>query len=75
MSIIFSHHLVNLYFDSLNVSLSPHVLSLILYQVKSDIERWDNLPLSLIGRIGVVKMNILPYFFSYTFVKVTEDSN
>lgn len=28
----------------------------------SDIQRWRNLPLTLLGRINVVKMNILPKF-------------
>lgn len=28
--------------------------------VKRDLERWQNLPLSLIGRISLIKMNVLP---------------
>jgi len=34
----------------------------LLEQAKSDFQRWSNLPLSLIGRINAVKMNVLPKF-------------
>uniref|UniRef100_A0AAR2KLP1 Reverse transcriptase domain-containing protein n=1 Tax=Pygocentrus nattereri TaxID=42514 RepID=A0AAR2KLP1_PYGNA len=34
----------------------------LISRVTSDIQRWGNLPLSLIGRINVIKMNILPKF-------------
>lgn len=34
----------------------------LISKISSDIERWRNLPLSLIGKINVVKMNILPKF-------------
>lgn len=38
----------------------------LLDQVKSDLQRWDSLPLSLVGRIQSIKMTILPKF-SYLF--------
>ena len=31
--------------------------------VKNDLERWHDLPLSCMGRISLLKMNILPRFF------------
>ena len=31
-------------------------------QIKADFHRWNSLPLSLIGRINAVKMNVLPRF-------------
>ncbi len=34
----------------------------ILIQVKTDIQRWKNLKVSLQGRISTVKMNLLPRF-------------
>lgn len=34
----------------------------LISRITSDIQRWSNLPLSLIGKINVVKMNILPKF-------------
>ncbi len=40
----------------------------ILVKVKTDIQRWKNLKVSLQGRISTVKMNLLPrfnFFFSY----------
>uniref|UniRef100_A0A672KXY9 Reverse transcriptase domain-containing protein n=1 Tax=Sinocyclocheilus grahami TaxID=75366 RepID=A0A672KXY9_SINGR len=39
----------------------------LLQDIQNNLERWNNLPLSLIGRISSVKMNILPkinYLFS-----------
>ena len=41
----------------------------LLYNIKEDLDRWNKLPLSLIGRISTVKMNILPkinYLLSMT---------
>lgn len=34
----------------------------LLEQTKSDLQRWMGLPLSLIGRMNTIKMNILPKF-------------
>lgn len=34
----------------------------LISKITSDMQRWGNLPLSLIGRINVIKMNILPKF-------------
>ncbi len=39
----------------------------ILVKVKSDIQRWKNLKVSLQGRISTVKMNLLPRFFFFLY--------
>lgn len=51
----------------LGIKVSPRVEDLrklnfapIVRAVKSDLERWHDLPLSWIGRISLIKMNILP---------------
>lgn len=41
----------------LSANFSP-----LLAKIKSDLQRWNNLPLSLIGKINVIKMNVLPKF-------------
>lgn len=37
----------------------------ILDSVSKSIERWMSLPISLIGRINILKMNILPKFINF----------
>ena len=40
-----------------------------MQEIKDNLEKWNKLPLTLIGRISAVKMNILPkinYLFSMT---------
>lgn len=34
----------------------------LIVQIKSDIARWEILPLSLLGRIQTIRMNVLPRF-------------
>ena len=41
----------------------------LLSQVKDDLSRWSSLPLSLIGRVNSVKMNVLPKFL-YLFQSI-----
>lgn len=43
-------------------SLFSANFSPLMSKIKSDFQRWRGLPLSLIGRINTVKMNILPKF-------------
>lgn len=43
-------------------SLFSDNFSPLITQVKADVQRWSSLPLSLIGRINAVKMNILSKF-------------
>ena len=43
-------------------SLASANFTPLISKITSDIQRWGNLPLSLIGKINVVKMNILPKF-------------
>src|SRR4029434_3193092 len=54
-------------FIYLGVKISPALRELWKYKfspvcdaVKGDLERWHNLPLSLFGRISLIKMNVLP---------------
>lgn len=44
----------------------------LISQVKKDLERWEMLPLSLVGRVEAVKMNVLPrLLFLFTSLPVT----
>uniref|UniRef100_A0A671WYB0 Reverse transcriptase domain-containing protein n=1 Tax=Sparus aurata TaxID=8175 RepID=A0A671WYB0_SPAAU len=43
-------------------SLYSENFSPLLAEIKADFQRWSSLPLSLIGRINSVKMNVLPKF-------------
>ena len=43
-------------------SLHKHNVLKLVKEVKSDLQRWNALPLSLVGRINSVKMNVLPRF-------------
>uniref|UniRef100_A0A8P4KRJ8 Reverse transcriptase domain-containing protein n=1 Tax=Dicentrarchus labrax TaxID=13489 RepID=A0A8P4KRJ8_DICLA len=54
-------------FTYLGIKVSPDLRDLqklnlapICTSVKRDLERWQNLPLSLFGRISLIKMNVLP---------------
>uniref|UniRef100_A0A3Q3ENM7 Reverse transcriptase domain-containing protein n=1 Tax=Kryptolebias marmoratus TaxID=37003 RepID=A0A3Q3ENM7_KRYMA len=56
-------------FSYLGVNVTRSLTSLfaanflpLMSKIKSDLQRWNNLPLSLIGRINAVKMIILPKF-------------
>ena len=40
-----------------------HNIVELVRKVKSDLLRWNALPLSLLGRINSIKMNVLPTFF------------
>ena len=45
----------------------------ILEQTKLDLQRWMDLPLSLIGRINTIRMNILPkiiFLFQSVSIKI-----
>lgn len=46
-------------------SLFKANLTPLLSQMKLDFQRWNNLPLSLVGRIQCVKMNMLPKFLYF----------
>lgn len=48
-------HVARSYKSLYGVNFSP-----LLTEIKADFQRWGSLPLSLIGRINVVKMNVLP---------------
>uniref|UniRef100_A0A8C9Z6C5 Reverse transcriptase domain-containing protein n=1 Tax=Sander lucioperca TaxID=283035 RepID=A0A8C9Z6C5_SANLU len=50
-------HVARSYKSLYAVNFSP-----LLTEIKVDFQRWGSLPLSLIGRINVVKMNVLPKF-------------
>lgn len=43
-------------------SLYSENFSSLVAEIKADFQRWRSLPLSLIGRINTVKMNVLPKF-------------
>ncbi len=54
-------------FVYLGIKITPNLESLyksnfapIFKNIRSDLDRWCNLPLSLLGRVHLVKMNILP---------------
>lgn len=54
-------------FTYLGIKISPHLKDLfnlnftpLVQSINRDLERWCSLPLSLLGRIHLVKMNILP---------------
>lgn len=56
-------------FEYLGIKITPKISSLssanyepLLLKVYEETTRWMTLPLSLIGRINVIKMNILPRF-------------
>lgn len=49
---------------SLDLLLKANLTPL-LSQTKLDFQRWNNLPLSLVGKIQCVKMNILPKFLYF----------
>ncbi|KAJ0032063.1 hypothetical protein NQD34_002144 [Periophthalmus magnuspinnatus] len=60
----------------LGINISPRLLELfslnhnpLLKTIENDLERWTNLPLSLIGRIASVKMKILPKL-NYLFANI-----
>ncbi len=69
---LFSHTVKSIKY--LGIHISPNLNELfklnytpLLQEIKENLERWNKLPLSLIGRISTVKMNILPkinYHFS-----------
>lgn len=51
----------------LGIRISPHIEKLvkininpILVKIKTDLDRWCSLPISWLGRISILKMNILP---------------
>uniref|UniRef100_A0A670ZAD8 Reverse transcriptase domain-containing protein n=1 Tax=Pseudonaja textilis TaxID=8673 RepID=A0A670ZAD8_PSETE len=67
----------------LGIWLTPHSKSLkennydkLLQQIKKDLESWNKLQLSLLGRIATIKMNILPkllYLFQTIPIKLPKN--
>ena len=49
--------------------LVPENYNSILTSVSESLKRWSDLPISLIGRVNIVKMNILPTFL-YLFQSI-----
>lgn len=48
----------------------------LLQEIKDNLERWNKLPLSLIGRISTVKLNILPKInYLFSMITVTPPSD
>lgn len=63
----FKLHASGFRYLGINVTRSPSSLYVanfvpLLNQTKADLQRWNSLPLSLMGRINAVKMTILPKF-------------
>ncbi len=59
-------------FRYLGITLTPNPSQLfeanykkLIKQIKNDVIRWEILPLSLLGRIEVIRMNLLPRFFFF----------
>lgn len=48
-----------------HVDLFQHNFIPNLERTKQDLARWRTLPLSLVGRIYAIKMNVLPKFLFY----------
>lgn len=64
-----SFHLASSSFRYLGINISHSLSSLyklnflkLVKEMKSDLKRWNALPLSLLGRINSIKMNMLPRF-------------
>lgn len=51
---------LGIWITSKNVDLYHNNYEIIWREIKKDLERWGNLRLSLLGRISVIQMNILP---------------
>lgn len=49
-------------------SLNDSNFTKLVSQIKTDLKRWGNLPLSLMGRIQSIKMNVLPRFLFFSSV-------
>lgn len=63
----FHFHMSNQGFRYLGIIITPEVSQLfkanygkLLNEIKKDLTRWDFLPLSIVGRIETIRMNILP---------------
>lgn len=70
-----SHPFVNALngFDYLGIKITPKISLLssasyepLMAKLSEDTTRWMTLPLSLMGRINVIKMNILPKFLCFS---------